>query len=270
MGKREEATAGTLVDSEVRALAESGRLITKGFDSDRLKQACYELRASPIYYDLSSDEPESRRDAGSEHGSYILLKPRHSVAVIVKEEIDLPDSMLGRILAKGSLFSLGIVPVNTYADPGFSGRLGIVLTNTSNNYIRIQDGEPIAKIEFSRLSGPVAKAYSGQHGYETKIWPFRKELILSAEDLAKDPRVGRAWQEFGSIHGPYVKTVLDRVFRYERLLLIVTLLAFAIGIWVTKFGSGNPAAVLVGAMTGIVVNLLTQLVIYLVTNLRRK
>lgn len=267
---QQKTNTGTLVDSEIKDLVEKGLLITSDFDPSRLKQACYELRASQIYFDLSSDQPDTKNDAATEYGGYILLKPRHSVAVIVKEVIDLPDDMLGRVLSKGSLFSLGIVPVNTYADPGFSGRLGIILTNTSNNYIRIIDGEPIAKIEFSRLPKPVAKSYNGQHGYETKIWPYRKELFLSAGEISKDPRIGTQWQEFGSIHGAYVEKVLDRVFMYERRYLIVSLVAFGVGIWLTKFGTENPSAALVGAVVGIVVNLLTQLVNYLILNVRRK
>ena len=67
------------------------------------------------------------------------------------ERISLPDRLLGRVLAKGQLFSIGILPVCTYADPGFDGRLGITLFNFSRHYISIKPGQPIAKIEFSIL-----------------------------------------------------------------------------------------------------------------------
>lgn len=87
-------------------------------------------------------------------------------------ELALPSNVLARILAKGQLVSLGILPVNTYADPGFEGRLGITLFNATRRYIAIKPGQPIAKIEFTVLNRDVERPYAGQHGYETEIWPI--------------------------------------------------------------------------------------------------
>ena len=105
-------------------------------------------------------------------GYNLLLKPKQTLVVITMESLRLPANVLGRILTKGVLFSIGILPVNTYADPGFSGRLGLVLHNLSNSYIRITPGDPIAKIEFSRLQNAVHRPYEGQHGYQTKFGQF--------------------------------------------------------------------------------------------------
>ena len=138
-----------------------------------------------VYYDLT--EGDKRIDA-ADHGT-VLIKPSHRVVLITLEEVDIPGNMIARVISKGSLFSLGLSPVSTYADPGFAGNLGIVTQNLSDKYIQIPIGEPIAKIEFSTLSSVVTRPYRGQHGFQTKIWPIRHELQKTYNEVRDDPRV---------------------------------------------------------------------------------
>lgn len=88
-----------------------------------------------------------------------------------------------------ALFSVGLSPVATYADPGFHGRLGIVTQNISDKYIELPLLEHIAKVDFTILETPAKRTYHGQHGFESKIWPFRHELQKTREQLAGDPRL---------------------------------------------------------------------------------
>jgi dCTP deaminase len=195
---------GTIVDEDITKLANSGQLITAEFDANFVKQACYELRASNIFWEPASPNENKKVDVSSD--GFYLLKPNCYVVCIVAERIALPPNVMARILTKGRLFSLGVLPVNTYADPGFEGRLGITLFNGSKRYIKIEPGEPIAKIEFVLLPKPVTHAYNGQHGYETEIWPIPAQLLadVSEDDVAKQildnkseielsfgPRIGR-------------------------------------------------------------------------------
>src|SRR3984893_16367534 len=133
-----DVPVGTIVDSDMEKLAAAGELITGHFDSTCVKQACYELRASDIFWDVASAAEDKRVVVGV-HGEY-LLKPNCYVVCIVKEHISLPSNVLARVLTKGLLFSIGVLAVNTYADPGFEGRLGITLYNGSRRYVRIQPG----------------------------------------------------------------------------------------------------------------------------------
>jgi deoxycytidine triphosphate deaminase len=122
---------GTLSDQEIIELGRAGALITQEFERDNVQQACYELRAGRVFY-----EPDkgNRRQTVIE-GSDFLIKPKQLIVIITMESLELPADMLGRVLLKGRLFSLGLMPVNTYADPGFSGRLGIVLFNSAVAYV---------------------------------------------------------------------------------------------------------------------------------------
>ncbi|WCB46972.1 dCTP deaminase domain-containing protein [Nitratidesulfovibrio vulgaris] len=206
---------GTLTDSEIIGYCEQHELIVEGYSRDRVKQACYELCASNTYYDIYNN---SRR-ISLESGQYILIKPKQCVVIITEERLELPNDILGRILTKGKLFSIGISAVNTYADPGFQGKIGIVLINLSNSYIKIQQQQAIAKIEFSKLERPVTRPYSGQHGYETEIWPVPIDMILTNEEIQNDNRIYNELEELKMTHGETLAGYMKTVFAYERYLL---------------------------------------------------
>ncbi|MDA8452295.1 hypothetical protein M5C97_21970 [Acidovorax sp. NCPPB 3859] len=175
----------TLTDSEIRKLMDAGQLIYNG-NLARIGPASYELRASGIYYDLTvSDRPI---DAAAT-GGVILIKPGHRVVLITMESLVVPSNVLARIASKGSLFSVGLSPVSTYADPGFEGQLGLVTQNSSDKYLVLPIGEPVAKVDFSTLTAAVSKPYRGQHGYGTQVWPIRYDLQKTYDEVKHYPGV---------------------------------------------------------------------------------
>ncbi len=182
---RNMGMTGTLNDRQIIDMAENGLLISENFSEDNVQQACYELRVGNVYYEL---EGETKRKS-TEGFDNLVLKPKQLTVVITMETLNIPSDVLGRILTKGRLFSVGILPVNTYADPGFQGKLGIVLYNSSPYFLRLQSGEPIAKIEFTKLAQRVEQPYDGQHGYQSEIWPMPENMVLSADEVSADPRL---------------------------------------------------------------------------------
>lgn len=180
----------TLNDKQIKIEILNGNLIKNG-DNHQISGACYELRLGNVYYDLS----ESDLAISLKPDEKILIKPGHRVVLITYEELLIPDDIQSRIVSKGSLFSIGLSPVATYADPGFSGNIGIVTQNISNKYILLPQLEPIAKADFTRLSDKVNSRYSGQHGFKTQIWPIKHQLQKTYSDVAKDSRVGTEIEE---------------------------------------------------------------------------
>jgi len=254
---------GTLSDREI----ESSGCISENFEHKNVKQACYELRAGSTYYDLTVSQDPINIGADET----ILIKPGHLVAIITMEELDLPEDMLGRILTKGAFFSLGLSPVNTYADPGFKGKLGVVVHNCSSNYISLPQGENIAKLELSRLSEPVAKRYSGQHGFETQIWPIRRELILKPKEIKNDPRINSPIEELQERLGSDFSLLTKKVFGWERRILfgvfcIMALNFFLMGI-MTHFDASETAKAL---GIGMLVNISMACFMWFLTGVRRK
>lgn len=230
-------TVGTLSDVDIKLLSSQGKLIIENYNEKNVIQACYELRASNIYYDLSNPKNPLKNDL--KDGEYILIKPKQLVVIITLETLELENDILGRILTKGKLFSVGLLPVNTYADPGFYGRLGIVFYNLSNNFLKINTGETIAKIEFTRLQEPVSSSYRGQHGYQTSIWPIPTDMIVSYEEAQKDARVKSPPEEIESAFGADVGRVIKRVFKYERYVILAALLYIALSLLIIHSMQGS-------------------------------
>ena len=225
----------TLADLQIEEAMAHGKLI-RGGTTTRLGPACYELRMGSVYYDLT--EGDKRIDAAS--NGTILIKPAHRVVLITLEEVDIPHNVVARVISKGSLFSVGLSPVSTYADPGFSGNLGIVTQNLSDKYIQIPIGEPIAKIEFSTLSSAVRRPYRGQHGFQTKIWPIRYELQKTYAEVRDDPRVESEEAEAYKILPRATADALRTIQQRQRIvngaiLLVVFVNALVLAAVSTKF-----------------------------------
>lgn len=174
----------TLSDIEIKAEIRAQRLVQNA-NLNHLAGACYELRLGNVYYDLT----EGGKRFELAPGETILVKPGHRVVLITLEELDVPPDILVRVVSKGSLFSVGLSPVATYADPGFGGNMGIVTENISDKYIELPQGEAIAKAEFTRLTTSANKLYQGQHGFQMGIWPIKTHLQKKHADVAGDARV---------------------------------------------------------------------------------
>ncbi len=209
-------TIGTLTDDQIRDCCQRGELISDGFNPKNIRQACYELTLGDVYFDLTEgDKRYSTQDQNN-----ALIKPGHLVVLITKEKLKIPNDVICRIASKGSLFSCGLMPVSTYADPGFSGNIGIVTYNLSRKYVQLPAGEPIAKIEFSKLENPVHSPYTGQHGFETDIWPIKHHFLQEFSDIKHDPRAHNELDEAAFSLPPIISRGLNNIFRYQRTLYL--------------------------------------------------
>ena len=255
---------GTLVDSDIKTLAEAGELIRRGYHPEGVKQACYELHASDTFYNTRASDEERRIVVSSGNG--YILHPHTYVTCIVEESIQLPSNVLARVLTKGQLFSVGILPVNTYADPGFEGRLGITLCNVSHRSVIIRPGEAIAKIEFSVLPKSVERPYNGQHGYETQIWPVPTWLYAD-RGLMPGTFGGYKVSEVEESYGPVIASVERRLQYYSgkvwlQLGATITLFAVLMALY-------ERIPLVVSVLTGVTANLLTHVGMVMVERRRR-
>jgi dCTP deaminase len=250
-----DVPVGTLNDEDVGRLAEAGKLITAEFSGDCIRQACYELRASDTFWDVSS--PDENKRLILPHG--FLIGPKRHVVCITLEALELPSDVLARILTKGQLFSVGILPVNTYADPGFTGRLGITLWNASNRYVMIKPDQRIAKIEFQRLPKPVARPYAGQHGYETEIWPIPHHLYANLEDDEVKAVIGDRAAELEKSYGSTVAD-LARTLNFYTHKVWIQLLA-TVGLFAIIFALHGKLSLFASVLLGVLANLLTVVIL---------
>jgi dCTP deaminase len=264
-----EGIVGTLNDIQIKEFSNQGLLISKGFKSENVLQACYELRASNIYYDQSNGF--ERIDIIESNYDYILIKPKQSVIIITIEELKIPHNCLGRILTKGKLFSIGLLPINTYADPGFIGNLGIIFHNNSTDYLKIKKGEPIAKIEFSLFENPVETPYSGQHGYKTNIWPIPVEYKLTDIEFSKDTRINSVSREIEKIYGKKYAQVISRLLGVEKKLLLFAVLYFTFSLITISIIIYIGKEDLISYFLTILIGLISNVIVFLIGfNLEKK
>lgn len=253
-----EFTTGTLNDSNIIELCEKHNLlIEKNYEKDKVKQCCYELRASVKYIILSRDEESQSCSMDTDKEDYILIKPHNQVVIITEEKLNIPDNIVGRIMTKGKLFSVGLIPVNTYADPGFKGQLGIVFSNISNNYIKINHLDSIAKIEFSKIIKPVNRTYTGQHGYETGIWPIPNSNILSKNEIKNNPKIfDSELDELESIYGKLIGTQFKKVYKYQRGVMVAFTAYVIINLLLFIFIDGGSISYVINIIIGIITNII--------------
>lgn len=252
----------TLSDVEIRNEIHAQRLI-RGADVGGLSGACYELRMGNIYYDLT----EGGMRVALAPGEAALIKPGHRVVLITSEALDVPSDILVRIVSKGSLFSIGLSPVATYADPGFVGNLGIVTENISDKYIELPQGESIAKADFTRLSGPVEAVYQGQHGFQMGIWPIKTQLQKTYAEVKDDRRVNSERAEALALLPAATRTIIHQIEATQAWInfgLIVAIIINACALFaVDKHWMDNLVAVGINFLVTAIVALGALLVTYI-------
>lgn len=200
-----------LSDKEIKEKIKFDLLIEDSIDAN-IGPSFYELRMGDVYYDLTEDNKRIELKNGED----VIIKPGHLVVLITKEKINIPDDLLGRVVSKGSLFSIGLSPACTNADPGFQGNMGIVTQNSSNKYIKIPQGESIAKIDFNELTTKSERPYRGQHGYHTKIWPIKKQMQNEYAEVKDDGRIDEELLEAFKILPNSTSQVIKKLIKYQR------------------------------------------------------
>jgi dCTP deaminase len=221
---------GVLVDFEIKKLCQAGILITKNYDEKFIKQTCYEIRAGEIAWYTYKREPPFRKVSIKNQGG-VYLPPKGYVTIITMEELEFPVDCIGRIMTKGQLFSIGISAVNTYVDPGFSGPLGITLMNHSSKPIFIPVGEPIAKIEFTKLTKAVGDPYKGRHLQGGDLWPIPDSYynIPPSIDTTKYP---------DELKDPIIRKIENTKYTIRALsIIIIPLIISSILFWILNWRS---------------------------------
>lgn len=248
-----------LSDIDIKERVRKGELI-KGYDDKRIGPSSYELRMSKVYIDLTEDN--KRIELGFNQD--VIIKPGHRVVLLTEEELDLPKNIMARIISKGSLFSIGLTPICTNADPGFKGQMGLVVQNISDKYIIFPQGEPLAKIDFSLLKQECSQVYNGQHGYSTQIWPIKKQLQKNHSEVANDPRVDSEQEEANRIIPTSTANAISRLLKYQKrtniymiLLMITNLVLMAAA---TKDWINITTSFFISVFASIFVILLTNLI----------
>ncbi|MFQ1996248.1 dCTP deaminase domain-containing protein [Aeromonas veronii] len=254
-----------LSNNEILSMINSHRnSLIKNFDRNCIGASTYELRMGDTFFDLT----ENNKREALRNNQNVIIKPGHRVVLITKEELDIPDNIVARIISKGSLFTIGLSPVATMADPGFKGKIGLVTQNLSDKYIVLNQGEKLAKVEFSFLSSSSSKPYQGQHGFQLQQWPYRDDLVKSYEEIlliAREGQIKSELEEASIIMPKPVINALNKIKKKQKNMAIIFIAFAVINVFMTLMIYNEKFETAYGLISSFVVNILSSIAMFYFT-----
>lgn len=272
--KRVGNSSGLLTDEDIMLLGKNNLLITSRFAPSQVKQTCYELRVGEVAYFLS--RPDVERKKRVDEKNPVIIRPQEVVTIITFEEVELTDFIVGRIISKGHLFSIGLSPVITFVDPGFSGNLGITFINLSKRAVRLNHKDTICKIEFEKLGKSVKEPYRGPHAYASELWPIDMSKLLprrkiDAKELKNEEFLRREAKYFGEPFDLFSERIIHMESQIRTLRFVATsIITLFLGIGVYSLAQRVldmikilPETIQSGIVAGVIGGLFTILAVML-------
>ena len=182
----------TLPDVQIKKLVESGHLVIRPFDPERVEPASYDLRlGTPVLASpLGPDELGNRVELTEDAPSYDI-QTGQMVAVISKEWLEFPlDICSAGFGIRSAYAGKGIVAFGgEQLDPGWRGHVTVNLQNVGPEAVTITLGAPLFTVAFDRLEEPASRGYSGPNQDQKTFPDDQVEHILSARttSLAEIP-----------------------------------------------------------------------------------
>jgi deoxycytidine triphosphate deaminase len=146
-----------LANDEIQALcrAHSSNDLIHPFNKDNVRRSSYDLTVGDEYYiGGEADETSLKTEQLAREQAFTI--PPHAICfVLCAESIHLTDELTARVSLRMSLIYKGLVlTTQPPFDPGYKGKVVVMLHNLSSQPHTIREGERLATIEFVRLRHP--------------------------------------------------------------------------------------------------------------------
>lgn len=184
---------GFLTDRHIKLALKNQLLLVPGTWVDTsIRHASYTLRLGhkiEVARSCAANK-EERRDFTVQDlkvGDSFDLQPGDTAKLFSIEILHLPKDVLAFTVARGLMFFEALVPENTYADPGFNDTLYTTVTNASNRIVRLDYGDPIARLFFYHLSEQVEEPFQrgAAKGIKQRLESSRATTIGTAEECTR-------------------------------------------------------------------------------------
>lgn len=173
---------GVLSDNQIKECQKKLKLI-EPFDESLLGPASYDMRIGQRVLKSIKGRGESPI-VNLEEERVLQIGTGEFVEVLTLEKVHLPNNICGRMGVRSYFTRKGLVSfVGPQVDPGFEGNLVISLFNTGPRTIVLKYGEPFCTIEFSELSEPCGKPYSGVYQRQNDFPSDNVEFIIGAKGI---------------------------------------------------------------------------------------
>lgn len=164
-----------LSDKDIKAALASGRIkiLPKPHLTTQLGSCVLDLRLGNVFrvFNHSKTPYLDPQDPATLSGSTseitvadkeaFTLHPGEFVLAVTKEQITMPDDLMGRLEGRSSIGRLGVVIHSTAAtvDAGFRGHITLELANMGRIPVMLYPGMRICSISFEELSSPADVPY---------------------------------------------------------------------------------------------------------------
>lgn len=138
-----------LTDKDIKQRIEQGELILSGYCESNL---------NGVSYDLTVDSICSKEEKAASYE----LNPGETIFIKTKEQLSIPDTILGRIAEKNSRMRQGLKVDGPHYQPGHITYAFLRVQNLSSDILLIKSGMKIAQIIFEELTGVPERPYSVQ------------------------------------------------------------------------------------------------------------
>ena len=222
-----------MTDRKIKLALENGHLIKQGsWQPEFIRHATYTLRIGDRVELAHADNANTEEERRFERidlikGQSVDLRPGDTAKLYSIEFLDLPHSVLGLTVARGLMYIESLVPENTYVDPGFTGPLYTTVTNLSNRVIRLDYGDPVARLFFYNLSEEVEEPYrdGSSKSLKQRLNSVRATSLGTMEECRKAGR-GDIIKELRQVPicGTQIATLFQREFQFMLWLCGIALL----------------------------------------------
>lgn len=154
-----------LVDHEIRAEIESGKLVIDPFEDALIQPNSYDVRLDDRFgWHEKSDEvidpykcETVLANVVHVQGESILIHPGQFLLGATLERLTLPRDIVGQLTGKSSLARLGVMVHVTagFIDAGFShppAQITLEIVNLGNRPVRLHAGMPIGQMVFTKTA----------------------------------------------------------------------------------------------------------------------
>ena len=190
-----------LTDKDIKE--RGGRLIIEGYDEKNVTAISYDLHIQGI---INEDKLED---------SYVL-RPGEIIFIKTREQIQMPDDLMGRIGEKNSRMRQGLSVSGPHYYQGHKTYLYLRVQNITSGMIKIKKNDNIAQIIFEQLTGIPEKTYKQQTGasfndeeqyrglakYKDEYEERMEKLKDTNKDL--DEKINRIYANILTIMGVFV------------------------------------------------------------------
>jgi dCTP deaminase len=154
----------------IRTTADGSPCLSYGLTSVGYDVRCGTKFALPVKR-LSGEVLDSRKPADGffteidigEDG-YIDIPAKTFFMCHTLEYFVMPRDVAALVLGKSTLARMGVVPVSTPIEPGFSGNVTLEFVNSNDHPVRIYAGDAMGQFWFSETTEPVTISYADRGG----------------------------------------------------------------------------------------------------------